>query len=171
MLPKQNTLKRSRVERNSGFGLCLERIRHTPEGNSHYTGLRNYEHFLSCFRCLGPAAHHLNNKSKLSPENECFLTLVQFRKGSENIELSYLFDLPSFVLGKIFQTWITFMYLQLKELNLWVPKDIVQQYMPTGFQSQYQSTRDWTLLKFPLTNPQMSKPKLEHGPHTRIRTP
>lgn len=162
LIPEQNdVLGKSNLETQKGCRLSLERFRNIPEGINHYTGFRNYAHFLYFFRCLGPATYHLNYKSTLTPENECFLTLIKLRKGSDNIDLGFLFDLPRLVVGKIFRTWISFMYLQLKELNLWIPKETIQNFMPSGFESLYPSTRvilDAT--EFPIDKPQNVKTQI-----------
>jgi hypothetical protein len=91
---------------------------------------------------LGPASSHLEYKSeKLGTENEFFLFMIKLRLNKEDQDLGYMFDIHRKTVGILFKTWLNFLYFQLKELNLFLPKDIVQAYMPDDFKAKYPSTR------------------------------
>ena len=44
-------------------------------------------------------------------------------------------------MSRIFITWINFLYIRFKEINLWLPKPLVQSFMPHVFKELYPSTR------------------------------
>lgn len=120
----------------------IENLRKQPEVVKYYTGFIDYEHFMYFFSCLGPAAFHLSYQSGiLTVADELFLTLMKLRQAKDDEELGYLFDISRYVVANIFRTWVNFMYFQLKELNLWLPKEIVSQTMPSDFRRKYPSTR------------------------------
>lgn len=107
-----------------------------------YTGFSSYAHFHFFFDCLGPAATQLNYQSKiLSPADELFLCLVKLRQNKEDEELAILFGLSSASVGRVFRTWLNFLFFQLKELDLWLDFDIVQQHMPSQFKKCFPETR------------------------------
>ena len=43
--------------------------------------------------------------------------------------------------SRVIVTWINFLYFQLKELNIWPSKDIVQETMPVDFRRKFPKTR------------------------------
>jgi len=94
------------------------------------------------FSCLGPAAFSLSYKSNcLSPENELLLTLIKLRQSKDDFELGHLFDISRRCAAKIFRPWLNFMYFQLKELDMWLPKKTVEETMPADFRNKYPNTR------------------------------
>ncbi|CAC5357381.1 unnamed protein product [Mytilus coruscus] len=120
----------------------IENFRDNPEAVSFYTGFRFYEHFMFLFHALGPAAYELKYKcSSLHPSDQLFITLIKLRCVQEDLELSLLFNLSVSTIARIFNTWINFLYFQLKELNIWPSRDIVDKHMPVDFQRKFPSTR------------------------------
>ncbi|CAB4060942.1 unnamed protein product [Lepeophtheirus salmonis] len=55
--------------------------------------LQSYDldHLIYFFNCLGPAATNLKYRSKLSPLEECILTLVNLRRNTQDFELTRFF--------------------------------------------------------------------------------
>ena len=51
------------------------------------------------------------------------------------------FEVSQSTVSRITNTWINFMYLQLKQIRLWPPKEIIKSFMPHVFKNQYPSTR------------------------------
>ncbi len=107
----------------------------------YYTGFGAYDHFKYVFGCLGPAAENLKYKSPLTAQNEFLLTLMKLRQNKDDEELGYFFSLPRKIVGRIFHTWINFLFYQLKELDLWLPREVIRQHLPTEFQKKYPETR------------------------------
>jgi hypothetical protein len=66
---------------------------------------------------------------------------MKLRQSKDDEELSYFFDISKSTVGRVFRTWLNFLYFQLKELNLWVSEDIVEQHMPQSFKASFPNTR------------------------------
>ena len=56
-------------------------------------------------------------------------------------DLADHFSVCASTVSRICRTWITFLYLHLKELPLWSSCDLVQSYMPKAFKELFPSTR------------------------------
>ena len=122
--------------------LSVDRIKNNPEMLQYYTSFDDYEHFSYVFQGLGPAKYHLTYQCKdLGRQDEFLLCLVKLRQDKDDLELGFLFGVNRVTAGKIFKTWLNFLYFQLKEVKLWVPKDVVEETMPEGFHRQFPSTR------------------------------
>ena len=107
-----------------------------------YTSFCDYKHFKFFFHCLGPASGHLTYKSKsLKPEDELFLTLIKLRLNKEDEELAFFFGVTKQVVGRIFHTWLNFLSFQLHELNLWLPRSVIDDFMPEDFRKKFPNTR------------------------------
>ncbi len=117
-------------------------MKNNPKMLRYYTSFRDYSHFCYFFHILGPATGHLKYSSRdLDPKDELFLTLIKLRTDKDDMELSFLFGVGLKTVGSTFRTWINFMFYQLKELNLWLPRKIVDMYMPSDFKKKFPSTR------------------------------
>ena len=120
----------------------ISQYKSKPEAIHFFTGFQNYSHFTYFFGCLQPAISRLKYQSrKVSVEDELFLTLMKLRTDKCDVELGILFGFCSSVAGHIFINMVQFLYYHLQEVTLWLPKDIVMQYMPTDFERMYQSAR------------------------------
>lgn len=107
-----------------------------------YTGFDNYDHFCLFFNILGPAVNELQYKcSLLEPRDQLFLTLMKLRRAKEFKELSILFNIGESTASTIFYTWINFMYFQLKEINIWPSREVINETMPKQFKRQFPQTR------------------------------
>ena len=69
------------------------------------------------------------------------MTLMKLRQAKDDAELAILFQLSTRTIARIINVWINFMYLQLRELNLWPSKSTVQQHMPVNFGIMFPQTR------------------------------
>ena len=70
-----------------------------------------------------------------------FLTLLRLRLGLLEQDLAYRFNISQYTVSKITCTWINFLYLKLKEIPLWPPRELVRANMPKQFKEQYPTTR------------------------------
>ena len=66
---------------------------------------------------------------------------MKLRVDKCDLELGILFGVSNQTAGKIFNTFIRFLFYQLQEVTQWLPKDIVQEYMPSDFKSKFPETR------------------------------
>ena len=69
------------------------------------------------------------------------LALIRLRLGLLEQDLADRFGISTSSVSRIFTTWINFLYLRLKDLLLWPPKEIIDAYMPQVFKSLYPTTR------------------------------
>ena len=51
------------------------------------------------------------------------------------------FGISQSTVSGITTAWINFLYLQFKQVSLWLNKDVIQSFMPKSFRDQYPSTR------------------------------
>ena len=58
-------------------------------------------------------------KSKLSLQDELFMTLMRLRLGRLEQELAYQFGVSSSTISRIFTKWINHLYLRLGDIPLW----------------------------------------------------
>lgn len=118
-----------------------------------YTRFNSYRTFGAFFCFLGPAVNSLCYSSKnvtmvkknrrhrsLPPIEECFLTLVRLRAGLTEQDIAYRFELSQSTVSRIVTTWINFMYLELKQIPLWPPRELIQANMPKQFKDMYPNT-------------------------------
>jgi hypothetical protein len=128
--------------RLSGPALSIFKFEHNPEMVKFYTGFETYEHFLYVYHCLGPAAEELQYKSKtLEARDELFLCIVKLRQDKEDVELGFLFGISRQTAGRVFNTWLNFLYFQFKEIELFRPKAIVDMFCPEDFKKKFPNTR------------------------------
>jgi len=66
---------------------------------------------------------------------------MKLRLNKDDLELSFLFGISERTVARVFKTWLNFFYYQLKELNLWSPCQIVDEYMPQDFKRKFPHTR------------------------------
>lgn len=125
--------------------LCVDNFIGDAEGIHFYTGLENYSKFQFVLTTLGPAAFELvymyGQVYQLAVRDQFFLTLIKLRRHKQNFELSRLFGISESCVSNIFCTWVRFMSLQWKEINLWPDRDLVRYYSPTDFRQKFPTTR------------------------------
>lgn len=102
-----------------------------------YTGLENYRKFLLVFRTLGSSVGRLPQIYLWTTLDRFFIVLIILAMK----EISMMFQIPIKHVYNIFITWIRFMSLHWKSLDLWVNKETVQSYMPLDFHDKFPSTR------------------------------
>lgn len=134
----------------------LANISHHDSKICFYTGFPSYLSLKACYDFLGPATNSLSYSSRtegecttgrrcrprtLPPEEEFFLVLVRLRLGLMEQDLADRFEISQSTVSRITNTWINFLYLKLKEIPLWPPKELVKANMPKQFRIMYPSTR------------------------------
>lgn len=119
----------------------IESIKDQPKAIKLYTGFVNFDHFKYLYDCLGPAVDCLAYKSELDPLNELFFTLMKLRTNRSLSELSFEFGVGESVGHRIFSTWLSFLFFQLKELKIWPSKEVVEAHFPADFKRKFPKTR------------------------------
>ena len=120
-------------------------LRSNPKMLRYYTGLEHSAHFDYVLNTLGPAAHHLQYRwrkpTKPAVEDQFLMTLMKLRLHKSNIELSFLFDISEYSVANIFVTWINFMYIRWRQINIFPSRELVKFYMPESFRQDFANTR------------------------------
>ena len=137
--------------------MSVDNFRRDPEGMKFYTGLDSYSTFVNVLASLGPASYRLNyvySKPSIQVQDQLFLTIIKCRLYKTNFELSRMFRITESEVYCIIVTWLRFMSLQWREINIWPEKELVDFFTPSDFATKYPSTRiilDGT--EFPIKKP------------------
>lgn len=77
----------------------------------------------------------------LSLKDQLFLTLIKLRLNKEDYAISLDFNITRKTVSNIFTTWINFLYLEFKETNFWLSREIIDTYFPQHFKHLFPTTR------------------------------
>ncbi len=123
----------------------IEDFRDDPKGLQYYTGLESYIAFFVVLASLGPAAYMLSYWNNVNPSisvpDQLLLTIWKLRRYTPNFELARAFGISESDVYSIFVTWIRFMHLQWREINIWPSRDLVDFFCPSDFKSKFPTTR------------------------------
>ena len=126
---------------------CIERFMGKPQDFECLTGFVLYV-VMNIFSCCSEHWDLLLTScptdQTLTPENELFITLVKLRQGKDDMQLYIDFNVDRTVVGKIFNTWINFMYYELGEFDWWLPREVIDEHFPKGFKNMFPTTRLYT---------------------------
>jgi hypothetical protein len=53
----------------------------------------------------------------LDPQEELFLCLMKLRMNKDDVELGILFGISGSTAGRVFSTWLNFLFYQFKEID------------------------------------------------------
>lgn len=133
------------TQTDSASRYSIEQFNNNSESLLHFTGLENYDKFMTVLYSLGPAVYYLKyargHVGNISVPNQLFLVLWKLRRNCCDNELSEHFSIPRIAVGNIFHTWITFMAKQWSLIDIWPSRQLVDYYMPESFKRHYPSTR------------------------------
>ena len=139
-----------------------------------FTGLFP-DQFEVLLNFLGPAVHNLkywDSKGNdngageekgtkagpsrwFTPREELFITLLRLRRGFSLQAIAYIFEVSASLVSKIFITWIQFIFLQFKAMQvpMFPSKDILKATLPKVFYNFRMSDVLWivqnSFVKFP----------------------
>lgn len=134
-------------------------ILQSPKLIKYFTGLEDYNIFCAVLQSLGPAAYELTymglTRSKLSVPDQLLLTLIKLRTYRPNFELALMFKVTEKEVYYTVVTWIRFLSLQWREINIWPTKESVKFFAPFDFRDKFPETR---IIVDGLENP-IKKPK------------
>jgi hypothetical protein len=123
-------------------GYSIDDFETNPKVVKYYTGFESHQHFMLLFHILGPAVNCLSYKCKsLPPKEQLFLTLMKIRQAKEDFELSLLFRVSESTVSNIVVTWINFLYFQLKDLDFWPSREVIDDHIPANFGASFGRTR------------------------------
>lgn len=81
------------------------------------------------------------SSSYLSPIDQFFAVLMRLKVGLFIQDIAERFQISSASFSMIFTTWISLLHAELKFLNPFPSKDIINRTMPQSFKVKYPSTR------------------------------
>lgn len=120
----------------------IERFTEDSTAISYLTGFSCFSHLILLYNFLLPAAENLVYKpAGISPLNQLFMTLIKLRQNKDDTCLAIDFGLSRHVVSRIINQWINFLYLELSEVNWWLPPSTVQEYFPLNFKKMFPTTR------------------------------
>ncbi|CAN7951069.1 unnamed protein product [Ixodes pacificus] len=148
---------KKKMEEKLSRKFSIECFKDSPDDVLFYTGLPNYDAYLSLLKYVNPGSNGENIKvwstsysrgsSKLGrprslpPHDELFLVLVRLRLGLLEKDLAYRFGISVSTVSRLCITWISYLYLYLSELPLWATRQEVDEDMPPAFKEKYPTTR------------------------------
>ncbi|CAN7987258.1 unnamed protein product [Ixodes hexagonus] len=127
-----------------------------PDDVQFYTGLPNYDAYLSLLQHLNPGSSGENIKMwstsysqgskqgrprSLPPHDELFLVLVRLRLGLLERDLAFRFGISTSTVSRLCITWISYLYQHLGHFSLWLTRQEVDEAMPPAFREKYPTTR------------------------------
>ncbi|KAM7312561.1 uncharacterized protein ISCGN_009466 [Ixodes scapularis] len=80
-------------------------------------------------------------EEQAASQAQFFLLLVRLRLGLFERDLAYRFRVSKATVSKVCITWISYVYLHLGQLHLWLPREAVDDAMPPAFKDRYPTTR------------------------------
>ncbi|XP_078331887.1 uncharacterized protein LOC144625315 [Crassostrea virginica] len=135
----------------------VERIKDNDGMTKFYTGLPAFAIFLWLFNYLAPKCSRMTywrgqgqttstdrvrmSSSILSPIDQLFAVLMRLKVGLYIQDIAERFQISCASFSMIFTTWISLLHAELKFLNPFPSKDIINRTMPESFKIKYPSTR------------------------------
>jgi len=111
----------------------------------YYTGLENYTKVMFVLSTLGHAAYNLSYYAhtceNLTVPNQFFLVLIKLHVHVPNFQLSRMFAISVNSVSNIFITWINFMALQWREINIMPSREMTSFHMPDDYVRKFPRTR------------------------------
>ncbi|CAN7945686.1 unnamed protein product [Ixodes pacificus] len=136
---------------------CIDCFKDSPADVLFCTGLLSHDHFMRLLSFLDPGedgenvkvwsttysdkARKAGRRSILSSAEQLFLLLVRLRLGLFERDLAYRFQVSKATVSKVCITWISYVYVHLGQLHLWLPREAVDDAMPPAFKDRYPTTR------------------------------
>ncbi|XP_048737564.2 uncharacterized protein LOC125652413 [Ostrea edulis] len=135
----------------------VEKIANDDAKTKFYTGLPSFAVFMWLFNSMRPKAERMRywigsntyltadrqRKSKGSLElvDQLLAVLLRLRLGLFTSDIAHRFGISESTFSKYFATWISLLACELKSLNPFPARDIIDRTMPLSFKSKYSSVR------------------------------
>ncbi|XP_062568027.1 uncharacterized protein LOC134233958 [Saccostrea cucullata] len=134
-----------------------EKIANDDGKTKYYTGLPSFAVFTWLFNFLRPKAERMRywvgsntdqdsdrqrvSTGSLGLIDQLFAVLIRLRLGLFTSDLAYRFCISESTFSKYFSTWISLLSCELKSLNPFPTRDIIDRTMPLSFKAKYSSDR------------------------------
>lgn len=129
--------------------LCIESICDSPIKDSfkYYTGFV-FVQFMCIFKFLipnkleCPISFKVNMSSiqNMKLEDQFLLTMIKLRLNLDFMHLGHLFNISNTDAGRLFRTWINYMYFRFGSVSIWPDREILKAKMPPKFKEDFPDT-------------------------------
>ncbi|KAJ8671369.1 hypothetical protein QAD02_002628 [Eretmocerus hayati] len=121
----------------------MEELKKHPALILEFTGLENYEKFLTVYYSLRRKVQKIKIKGNgshchSSSENQFLPTSWKLRKNCTDIEPAAHFNITKFAVGNIPKTWVIFMAKQWSIIDLYPCRDLGQYHMSQRLKEDFQ---------------------------------
>ena len=116
----------------------VESIAERDKLTNFYTGLRSWRVFHLLYVFLSAS---VPPGQALSLMDELFLVLIKLRLNLMVEDLATRFQIGTGTVSRIFHKWLSVMYVSLKFLIVWPPRELIEQNMPSFIKSSYPKCR------------------------------
>ncbi|XP_022345962.2 uncharacterized protein LOC111138337 [Crassostrea virginica] len=160
-LLKENLALRKELENlkseSDKYTWSVKKITNDDVKTKFYTGLPSFAVFMWLFNFLRPKAERMRywvgsnteqdtdrqrtSKGSLELVDQMFAVLIRLKLGLFTSDIADRFHISESTFSKYFSTWISFLFYELKSLNPFPTRDIVNRTMPLSFKSKYSSVR------------------------------
>ena len=151
LVRSENTHLKAELEFTKKTLFRIENITNNDSLISTYTGFSSYEILSAFFAFLGPSTGSLRywgstgkgerrRKTKLTPLNQLFLTLIKLRLDMPFSDLAHRFQISEATASRYFTTWVCLMYQQLREIDWFPCKEQILLTLPSAFREKYPTT-------------------------------
>ncbi|XP_077980216.1 uncharacterized protein LOC144435498 [Glandiceps talaboti] len=141
-LRRENSHLKDSIEllRERVFG--IDRFKNSDDDISFYTGFPDFDRFKVFYDLLGVSVYHITTpKDKLKPMNQLFLVMCRLRLGLFARDLADRFDIFTSTVSRICNKWIDLIYYEMKHIDIWPSRELVDMNMPQCFKEKYPATR------------------------------
>ena len=133
----------------------VQRFMGSNQDMHFYTGLPNYDVFISIYLFVKPLIPQINYRpdSNITPDcipqrarallpiDELFLVFMSLRLSLLEQDLAHRFIVSIATVSRVCTTWIAFLDMQLRPLITWPSRVDIQRHMPSQFKKKYPTTR------------------------------
>ncbi|KAJ8680404.1 hypothetical protein QAD02_016191 [Eretmocerus hayati] len=137
---KETNAKACQTEIASRYS--IEQFRQDAKALSFFTGLRDYEQFMTIFYLLGPSVRSLNYVDEhlmenISLPNQLLLVLWKLKHNPCDTELAYHFGIQKMTVRNIFASFIIFMCKQWSLMEGWPSQGLIDFCSPKGYSQNH----------------------------------
>ncbi|XP_077862303.1 uncharacterized protein LOC144343761 [Saccoglossus kowalevskii] len=126
--------------RNGAF--VIEKFKNNDDDIAFYTGFPDLERFKICFEYFGDSVNQITSpRDKLTPMNQFFLVMCRLRLRLFVKDLAERFNVSKTTVSRIFNKWVNLLYHDLKEIDIWPSRELVDMNIPQCFKDKYPATR------------------------------
>ena len=155
-LKQENKSLKQSLEKNNRFD--IDCFKDKDKNICFYTGFPNYDTLMLCYNLIKDHAENISyggydRKTFDAPKfskpgrprilnkfQEFVLVMMRLRLGLFEQDLAHRFNISKTAVSVIIRTWIRFLRMELQDLILIPPRDVLKAFMPALFKEFYPNT-------------------------------